>query len=122
MDTFIFFAAAALCAVWMAVHLFVGGPQVAGPLRAERGLSEVARETAYLCWHFVSVTLGVMALFFLLAAFGNAGMALAGTLLSGGFLGVGVLLPLLIRKSYGLLPQGWLFLPVVALGTWGMSL
>ena len=118
-----FLIAAALSAVWAAVHLFVGGPQVAVPLRTTRQISVTARETAYLCWHLVSVTLVLMAAFFLAAGLGvqgGLGLAMAGTALAAGFAGLGLVLPILIGSDYKQLPQGWLFLPVIALGIWGL--
>ena len=80
----------------------------------------MVRDTAYLCWHMVSVALALMAALFLLGAWVSPHYAVAGTLLAGGFALVGVGLPLAIRQRYAVLPQGWLFVPVVALGLWGI--
>ncbi len=118
------FAAAALSTLWALVHLFIGGPEVAGPLRKARDLPEVARDTAYFCWHLVSVTLVLMAGLFLAAALGTRGaegLAMAGTALAAGFAALGLALPHLIGTDYRRLPQGWLFVPVIALGLWGLT-
>ncbi|MEM7440376.1 MAG: hypothetical protein AAF393_12310 [Pseudomonadota bacterium] len=115
------FLASGLTALWMGVHLFAGGPQIAAPLRNSTELPSVARDTAYLCWHFVSVTLGLMAAFFGLAAMtGQPGLAMAATLLAAGFTVIGIGLPSAIGQKWRVLPQGWLFLPVTVLGLWGM--
>ena len=115
-----FFLAALVSALWAGVHLFVGGREVARPLRAA-ALPHLVSQTAYLCWHFVSITLALMALLFLAAGMGwGAGLGLAATALAFGFALTGLVLPPLLGAPYGRLPQGWLFVPVVALGAWGL--
>lgn len=119
-----FLAASALSGLWAGIHLFVGGSQVAAPLRASRDLPDLARDTAYLCWHLVSVTLLAMAGLFLaagLGAGGATGLAMAGVALAAGFAALGLILPLMIGAGYVQLPQGWLFLPVIGLGLWGLA-
>lgn len=116
-----FFAAAGLSALWAGVHLVLGGRQVAGPLRAtsDAALDPMARDTAWLCWHFVTGALILMALLFLGAALGGA-TGLSATALAATFALAGLILPPLMGQSYRVLPQGWLFVPVAALGLWGM--
>lgn len=115
----LFSFAAAMSALWFVVHLIWGGQGVATPLMADRNLPAVVRDTSYLCWHFVSVTLALMAAFFVIAAFSNQpGMGLAATMLAAGFTVVGVALPLFIGQKWSILPQGWLFLPITVLGAW----
>jgi hypothetical protein len=125
MSSTLFLAAAALSALWTVVHLFMGGAQVAGPLRQSRDLPAMVRDTAYLCWHLVSITLAIMAGLLLaagLGASGAAGLAMAGVALAAGFAAIGILLPLGIGAGYARLPQGWLFVPVAGLGLWGLFL
>ena len=110
---------AVLSALWFGVHLTLGERDVARPLRQSTALDAVARDTAFLCWHLVSVTLALMAAFFLMGAFLADAYIWAGVLLAAGFAAVGVILPLCISAPYARLPQGWLFVPVVALGLYG---
>ncbi|KIC19127.1 MULTISPECIES: hypothetical protein [unclassified Leisingera] len=116
-----FLAAALLAALWMIVHAFVGGRECARPLAQDRQLPDVVRETTLLCWHLVTGCLALMALFLFLGARGYDGLALAGTAMAAMMAMVGLLLPPLRRAGYGLLPQGWLFVPVAALGAWGLA-
>ncbi|MEL6582528.1 MAG: hypothetical protein AAFQ36_01730 [Pseudomonadota bacterium] len=115
-----FSLAAALSLLWFGVHLFMGGRDVAAPLRAS-DLDPVVRDTSYLCWHLTSCSLLLIAVFFGLAAFaGEPAYAVAGTLLSTGFAVVGIAMTPLIKQSYAQLPQGWLFVPVTGLGLWAL--
>lgn len=115
-----FLAASLLAALWMLVHAVAGGRECARPLAQDRQLPDVVRETTLLCWHLVTGCLGLMALFLFLGARGSEGLALAGTAMAAMMAAVGLLLPPLRRAGYGLLPQGWLFVPVAALGAWGL--
>jgi hypothetical protein len=54
--------------IWLAVHTFVGGRQIARPLVEAVELPPVVRHTQYLCWHFTTVAIACMAVFFLVAA------------------------------------------------------
>lgn len=121
MNGSLIFAAAALSSIWLAVHLIVGGRQVAGPLLAATTLPALVRETQYLCWHFTSVAIAAIALFFFCAlATGNSAFAICGTVLAAGFFVVGVGIVLLRRQSHMQFPQGWLFLPVALMGLLGL--
>ncbi len=117
----LFLGAAALSGVWLVVHLFMGGREIARPLRESDALAPVVRDTQYLCWHFTSASIAAIALFFLLAALrAEPTFAVAGTILSAAFtvIGVGLVKPL--GQSFAVLPQGWLFLPITLLGLWGL--
>ncbi|MEL7343296.1 MAG: hypothetical protein AAFN59_00365 [Pseudomonadota bacterium] len=120
MSDLIFGTAGAVAALWFAVHLFVGGRQIARPLVEAQSLRPVVRHTQYLCWHFTTVAIAGMALFFGIAAVtGTVAFATSATLLAAGFFVVGVGLVLSLGESHARLPQGWLFLPVAALGLLG---
>ncbi len=117
MDALLIWSAAGLSFAWFGVHLVMGGREVAAPLVTDARLEDVVRYTSYLCWHITSSTLLLMAAFFAGAAlFSLPGLLYAGTALAAGTALVGILIPLRFRISYGLLPQGWLFLPIVLLG------
>lgn len=121
METMFFASAGSLAAIWWAIHTFVGGRQIARPLVAATELPPLVRHTQYLCWHFTTVPFACMATFYFLAAFtGVTAYAIAATLLSSGFVVVGVGLVISLGEDHGKLPQGWLFLPVAALGLLGL--
>ena len=120
MTALMFGAASAVAALWFTIHLVVGGRQIARPLVAAQTLDPVVRHTQYLCWHFTTVAIAAMAAFFGMAAFGGTmTYATAATVLAAGFFFVGVGLVASLGESHARLPQGWLFLPVAALGLVG---
>ncbi|MEM1378349.1 MAG: hypothetical protein AAGG69_13270 [Pseudomonadota bacterium] len=121
MAVWLFWAAGALAGVWFLVHLFMGGREIAQPLLEVTAIEPTVRHTQYLCWHFTSVSIASMAGFYAAAAVsGNAAFAIAGTVLALGFLVIGVMLVVRLGESHARLPQGWLFLPVAALGIAGL--
>ena len=121
------FFAALLAAFVAAVHVFVGTPEIEGPL-LQSALPQEVRLLLYACWHLVSVTLTLSAAAFFISArarctppshhmvklvsylwicFGLVFIVVA-LLYSGP--------PMLLK-----LPQWALLLPVGALGLWGCS-
>ena len=69
MQSLYFAAAGAIAGIWLVVHLFLGGREVARPLLASVELDPMVRDVQYLCWHFTSVGIAGIALFFAVAAF-----------------------------------------------------
>jgi len=123
MGSILFGFAGALAALWLAVHTFIGGRQIARPIVQAKELSPVVRHTQYLCWHFTTVAIAAMAAsFFLAAATGLTAYATSATILAMGFFVVGVGLVLSLGEAHARLPQGWLFLPVAGLGLAGLLL
>ncbi|MEM6409802.1 MAG: hypothetical protein AAF700_15495, partial [Pseudomonadota bacterium] len=61
MENTLFAVAGALAAIWLAVHFFIGGRQIARPLIEAGALPSVVRHTQYLCWHFTTVAIACMA-------------------------------------------------------------
>lgn len=121
MNTVFFALAGGLAAIWLAIHLFVGGRQIARPLVHATALDPIVRHTQYLCWHFTSVAIASMSAFFVWAAMsGDLIIATAGTTLAAGFFFVGVGLVAWLKEDHAKLPQGWLFLPVALLGFAGL--
>ncbi|MBV2358512.1 hypothetical protein KUH32_01880 [Thalassococcus sp. CAU 1522] len=115
-----FAAASALSVLWLGVHLFIGGREVAAPLR-NSDLPPLVRDTQWLCWHYTTMAIGVMAAIFGLAAWsGETAYALSGLMLAVGFAVFGIVLAPLVGAPYRRVPQGWLFVPVVALGVLGL--
>ena len=120
MTSIVFWSASALASVWLVVHLFIGGRQIARPLIDTSELSSIVKHTQYLCWHFTTVAIAGMATFFGLAALsGIVAYATSATALAFGFFLVGVGLTVSLGESHARLPQGWLFLPVAVLGLAG---
>lgn len=119
----LFGVAGGIAALWLVVHLLLGGKDVERPLRTSQALDPVVRDTLHLCWHCVTVTVAIMAVLFLLAILtARPDFAMAGTGLAWGFTMVGIALAPAVGASFRDLPQGWLFLPIAALGTAGLVL
>lgn len=121
MPDYIAFASAAFVSVaWFLVHLFVGGKEVARPLLAS-DTDPLVLQTLYLCWHLTSVTIAIMAIMFAMAAWlATPAYGVAGLFLAAGFALVGIGVVPLRGWSYKIVPQGWLFVPVVALAAIGL--
>jgi membrane protein YdbS with pleckstrin-like domain len=118
MQALLFSSASALSFIWFLVHFLVGGKEVARPLLADQHLTDTVRQTLYLCWHLVSASIAAMAVFFALAVWLEApSYAVSGLLLAVGFVAVGVTIVPLRAWRYRNLPQGWLFVPIVVMGT-----
>ncbi|MEM1364454.1 MAG: hypothetical protein AAGH82_01765 [Pseudomonadota bacterium] len=109
--------AALLSLAWAVVHLFVGGRDCAKPLREDVALEPEARHTMWMCWHMVTATLFILALLFALAVLtGDPGIGLSATLVAAGLAIAGLMSVPALKTSFRVLPQGWLFVPVVLLG------
>jgi len=121
MSYWFFLSAGGLSGIWLAVHLILGGRDIVRPLLTTSELNTVVRDTHYLCWHLTSVSIACMAGFFLWSALsGTDALAVAGVTLASGFAILGIALVLLRTGSHADLPQGWLFVPVAALGVAGL--
>ncbi len=121
MEFWLLLSAGILSALWLVVHLTAGTRDVATPLLQARALDPVVRETQYLCWHFTSLSIATMAGFFMWSAVTlNLAFAVAGIVLSGGFAVVGIGLVVQRGGTHLETPQGWLFVPVAALGIAGL--
>lgn len=112
--------AAILAGIWALVHLIIGGRQIERSLSSDQSLEPVVRETMLYCWHLVTGFLILMTVFLGLGAWGNETMALAGTLMATSTAMTGIVLAPMRKISYAMLPQGWLFVPIAALGSWGL--
>lgn len=109
--------ASGLSTLWLLIHLFVGGREIARPLLQAARIKPIVRNTQYLCWHFTTVAIACMAGFYAQAVLsGEEAFAIAGTALAIGFFLIGVGLVTAMRANHLTLPQGWLFLPVALLG------
>jgi hypothetical protein len=119
----LFGIAGGISTLWFFFHLIQGGKEVVRPFRATPGLDPVVRDTQHLCWHYVTVTVALMAALFAVAATtSRSDLAMAGTALAWGFTLVGIGQVPAMGARYRDLPQGWLFLPIAALGTAGLML
>jgi hypothetical protein len=61
MQTYLVWSAAFMSFVTFAVHAFIGGPRVAGPLLATTHLPIASKWLNYYCWHITTVLLLAMA-------------------------------------------------------------
>ncbi len=110
------YSASALAGLWLIVHFVIGGREVAGPLRRNIQLPEVVRVTAWMCWHMVTACIGLLALLPLLAlALQMQGLMVAAMLLAAVLSIAGIASQLILKTGLKLLPQGWLFVPIVVL-------
>ncbi|MEO0498013.1 MAG: hypothetical protein AAF141_11720 [Pseudomonadota bacterium] len=110
-------AAAVISLAWALVHLFIGGRDIARHLRHDTALEPIVRQTTWMCWHMITATLFVIAILFALTVYlGDAGVGFAATLVTAGVAIAGLVSVPVLKTSYRVLPQGWLFVPVVALG------
>lgn len=120
LESIAFASAAFVSFAWFLVHLFVGGKQVARPLLTS-DIEPIVLQTLYLCWHLTSVTIAIMAILFGIAAWLAApAYGVAGLILAAGFALVGIGVVPLRGWTYKIVPQGWLFVPVVALAAMGL--
>lgn len=122
-DQILYGTAGGIAVLWFIVHITMGGKEIARPLRATSGLDPVVRDTLHLCWHFVTITVLLMAAFLVIAAgTGRQDLAIAGAALAWGFTVIGVGIVPAVGARYRDVPQGWLFLPIALLGTAGIVL
>ena len=121
MDWF-FLAAGGLAALWCLVHVVAGGQEIVRPALAPSDLPPIVRDTLYICWHFTTASIALMAFLFVRAGVTmDTTSASIATGLAAMFSLVGILLVLRQRGRYRDLPQGWLFVPVAVLGGIGLS-
>ena len=107
-----------LSAAWFGVHTFVGGAEVAGPLRTS-GIDPAILAPSWMVWHMVTGLLALMALLFgwaTLAA--RPDPMLAGTGMALVLSIAGIAAAPIVGVGYDLLPQGFLFVPVVLAGAY----
>lgn len=110
------YAAALLAAIWAAVHIFIGTNEAVTPLMTS-DLPDVARGALALVWHMLSLLLVVLAGTLAIASWKQIPAAMWAAVAQATALAmIGLVLPPLMGFGYGLLPQGWLFVPVVLLG------
>ena len=55
MNTYCFWAATMMSVVTFAVHTFIGGPRVAGPLLEDTRLPKASKWLNYYCWHVTTI-------------------------------------------------------------------
>lgn len=116
-----FTVAGGIAVFWTGVHIFLGGPEIAHPLLAS-DLKPMVKYVNYYCWHLVSISIAVMALLFLWPGVwgGPKELAVVGTVLATGFSIWGIVLAPRAGVSYKVVPQGWFFAPIAALGIIGL--
>jgi hypothetical protein len=112
-------AAGATCAV----HVLLGGREIARPMLASNDLHRIVRLTNYYCWHMVTIVLAGMAGAFAYAAWHPASIELAAvfTLLAASFAVLSLGLIAVYRVRPLLMPQWILFLAITALGVAGLA-
>ena len=117
----IYLSIAAVLSVGIALlHTFMGGRHIAAPLLAAN-MASTPKYTSYFCWHIVTLTLAGMAVLFGYAAFTPTAVQAGWTavVLAGSIAALGIVMVPVMKLSYRNHPQGWLFVPVAAIGFWG---
>ncbi|WP_179381176.1 hypothetical protein [Jannaschia marina] len=96
-----------------AIHLFLGGREIAMPLRRCFALEPVQRWVLWYCWHGVTLLFAVLggALVWAAVTPGSADLAVAVGLLVVGFGALGLALPGRVGLSLREMPQGLLVTP-----------
>lgn len=114
-----FLCAAVFSLVTWALHTFVAGPIVAGPL-LRSDLRAVPKFTNYYCWHIVTILLVAMAGGFCFAAFDPRGFPLAVflTILSVAFAFWSGALVVWSKRRIFELPQWGLFIVISLPSLW----
>jgi len=107
-------AASAASFITFALHTWLGGPEVAGPLLRSGDMRNVAKYTNYYCWHLVTIMLFAMGCALVWAAYNPDGIELAWFML---FLALSFMvwnLWLLVwkKQSFIKMPQWFLFLVI----------
>lgn len=121
MDPFLV-AAGIVSLTTCAVHVVLGGAEIARPLLQADGLARIPKLTAYYCWHMVTILLFAMALAYGYAAAvpGNMALAVATTGLSAAFAVLSLGLALGTRTRLTHLPQWVFFVAITALAAPGL--
>jgi hypothetical protein len=103
-------------------HLILGGREIVRPFLSVEKMPGIARYTMYYCWHLVTITLAGMALAFFMAAQpgGSRSLAVFATMGAASFAALNFGMNLRLGLSFARHPQGFLFLPVAAMGTVGL--
>ena len=119
----LYFLCATLFAAFITgLHVFAGGKAIARPLLEATELPDAVRYVQYFCWHIATLALAFQALLFGLAMVSDAPVIYAtiATAFAASIGLLGIAMPLLLKVSYRVVPQGWLFVPVAGLGVAGL--
>ncbi|MFN3201410.1 MAG: hypothetical protein ACE366_23615 [Bradymonadia bacterium] len=120
MNTFLLIAAIFSGITW-ALHTFLGGRELVPPLLSAE-VHPVPKFTHYYCWHLVTLTLAIMALGYLYAAFfpGGSDVAIMLTILSATFALWSVYLVQWKQQRWFQMPQWVLFLSITGVAIPGL--
>jgi len=121
MNTFLVIAAG-LSLFNLALHVFMGGRSIARPLLEAPGLTDEVRFVQYYCWHLATLGIAFQVGLFAVPSLmpSMEVLAVAGTLFAASFALLGIAMAPALKISYGVLPQGWLFVPVAVCGVLGL--
>jgi len=116
-------AAGFLCLLAVAIHVAIGGREIARPLLDDENMPRVARRTAYFCWHLVTVLLVGMTAAFVWAAMDPTAWEAAAlaTVIAIAATALSLTLAIAGEGPASELPQWGLFLMIAGLGWFGLS-
>jgi len=106
-----------------ALHIWLGGREIARRLIDAPSLHPVVKWTTYYCWHMATIAMLVMGALFVAAGMQaeHATFAIPATALALGFCALSVGIVVAARQSALEMPQWGLFAVVTALGLMGFA-
>ena len=119
-----FATAAVLSLITFGVHTFIGGRFAAQPLLEAHDFHKASRWLNYFTWHMVTVMLLIMAAGFWFAAVEPGGFDVAVLLMimAAAFSPLCIWVALKGGIAPWRFPASWLFLLIVAAGSWGAEI
>ena len=104
------------------LHVFAGGPEIAGPLLRSKDIHDVSKYVNYYCWHLVTLTIGAMGIGFIWASVDptQSGLAWMWTIMAVLFTLWSVILVIWKKQKPFHMPQWTLFAVVSVLAVLGM--
>ena len=111
-----FFASGIAAGLTALLHMFAGGPEIAGPLLRSKDIHDVPKYVNYYCWHLLSMTLVAMSAGVNWSAFDSTqnGLAWMWTVMAVAFCLWSVSLVAWKRQSTLYMPQWSLFGVILA--------
>ena len=114
MEIYLIWFAAGLGFVWFLVHTIIGGREAAKPIR-NSDLPDIVRMPLWMCFHMMTAILFMLPVLVLWGWHGQMpGMLWAAFSINGCVAIVGIVAQLTLRAKFVMLPQGYLFLPIIA--------
>lgn len=104
------------------LHVFAGGPEIAGPLLRAKDIPDVSKYVNYYCWHLVTLTIAAMGIGLIWASIDptQTGLAWMWTIMAVLFTLWSIALVIWKKQKPFQMPQWTLFAAVAILAIIGM--